>query len=105
MFKWLGTILCTLRSVLHSQRELALENLVLRQQLAALKHRYPRPRLTDTDRLFWYGYRRFGLAGEAHFTLFSRIRLFAGIAKVSGTTGDGRAGGVGGQRSIPRPGA
>ena len=32
---------------------LALENLVLRQQLAVLKHRHPRPRLTDADRLFW----------------------------------------------------
>jgi putative transposase len=39
--------------MVQSQRALATENLALRQQLAVLKHRYPRPRLTDGDRLFW----------------------------------------------------
>ncbi|MDH3281226.1 MAG: hypothetical protein OEQ18_08865 [Gammaproteobacteria bacterium] len=39
MFKWLGIIVGTLRSVFRPQRELALENLVLRQQLGVLKHR------------------------------------------------------------------
>ena len=53
MLKWLGIIVCTVRSIFRSRRELALENFVLRQQLAAPKHRHPRPRLTDTDRLFW----------------------------------------------------
>ena len=53
MLKWLAIIVRTLRSALRPQRELALENLVLRQQLAVLKHRHPRPRLTDADRLFW----------------------------------------------------
>ena len=45
-------IIRTLRSALRCQRDLALENLVLRQQLAVRKHRHPRPRLTDADRLF-----------------------------------------------------
>ena len=53
MLKWLAIIARTLRSALRSQRELALENLVLRQQLAVLKYRHPRPRLSDADRLFW----------------------------------------------------
>lgn len=53
MFKWLGIIVRTLRSALRPRRELALENLLLRQQFAVLKHRHPRPRLTDADRLFW----------------------------------------------------
>ena len=53
MLKWLGIIVQTLLSALHTQRALAAENLVLRQQLAVLKHRHPRPRLSDTDRLFW----------------------------------------------------
>jgi len=53
MLKWLVIIVRTLRSALRPQQELALENLVLRQQLAVLKHRHPRPRLTDADRLFW----------------------------------------------------
>jgi transposase InsO family protein len=34
-------------------RELALENLALRQQLAVCKARQPRPRLTEIDRIFW----------------------------------------------------
>jgi hypothetical protein len=34
-------------------REIALENLVLRQQLTVFKRRCPRPRLRKTDRLFW----------------------------------------------------
>jgi len=53
MLKWLAIIVRTVRSALRPQRELALENLALRQQLAALKHRHPRPRLTDIDRLLW----------------------------------------------------
>jgi hypothetical protein len=36
-----------------TQRDLAIENLALRQQLAVLKHRHPQPSLTDADRLFW----------------------------------------------------
>jgi putative transposase len=34
-------------------RQLALENLALRQQLAVYKRRLPRPKLRPTDRLFW----------------------------------------------------
>lgn len=40
-----------------SRMELALENLALRQQVAALKRERPRPRLTDFDRLFWVALR------------------------------------------------
>ncbi len=53
MLKWLGIIGRTLWSALRTQRGLAIENLALRQQLAVLKHRQGRPRLTATDRLFW----------------------------------------------------
>ncbi len=48
-----GNTRWTLRSALRSQQELALENLALRHQLAAVKLRRPRPRLTDADRMFW----------------------------------------------------
>jgi len=53
MVKCLGIIGRTLWSALRSHQALAIENLALRQQLAILKHRHPRPRLTDADRLFW----------------------------------------------------
>jgi hypothetical protein len=36
-----------------ARRRLLLENLVLRQQLAALKRRHPKPRLTLFDKAFW----------------------------------------------------
>jgi putative transposase len=39
-------------------RQLALENLALRQQLAVYKRRLARPRLRTTDRLFWAGLAR-----------------------------------------------
>ncbi len=39
MCKWLKVILGTLQSSVCSHRELALENLALRQQLATLKYR------------------------------------------------------------------
>jgi putative transposase len=53
MVRWLGILVRALRSTLRTQRELALENLALRQQVAVLKARQPRPQLTATDRLFW----------------------------------------------------
>jgi hypothetical protein len=53
MVRWLGILFGTLRSAVRTHRELALENLALRQQLAVWKARQPRPRLTDMDRIFW----------------------------------------------------
>jgi putative transposase len=53
MVRWLGIVLGTLRSTVRTHRELALENLALRQQLAVWKARQPRPRLTEMDRIFW----------------------------------------------------
>src|SRR5262249_47948113 len=53
MVRWFWIVLGTLRSVVRTHRELALENLVLRQQLAVWKARQPRPRLTAVDRIFW----------------------------------------------------
>src|SRR5947208_16571468 len=53
MVRWLGILLGTLRSTVHTHRELALENLALRQQLAVWKARQPRPPLTAMDRIFW----------------------------------------------------
>jgi putative transposase len=50
-----GTIL----RLFHARRSLLVENLALRQQLAALKRRHPRPRLTVFDKLFWVWARRF----------------------------------------------
>jgi putative transposase len=53
MLRWLGILIGTLRSTACTHRELALENLALRQQLAVWKARQPRPRLAERDRIFW----------------------------------------------------
>jgi putative transposase len=53
MVRWLGILFGTIRSCLRTHRELALENLALRQQLAVWKARERRPRLTELDRIFW----------------------------------------------------
>ena len=52
MFALLSSLLRLLLSG-RDVREIALENLVLRQQLAVMKRRCPRPRLRRADRLFW----------------------------------------------------
>ena len=64
MVRWLWIVLGTLRSVVRTHRELALENLVLRPQLAVWKARQPRPRLTDMDRIFWVFLSRLWTSGR-----------------------------------------
>jgi hypothetical protein len=53
MIRLLGILIGALRSTVRTHRELALENLALRQQRAMWKARQPRPRLTSMDRIFW----------------------------------------------------
>ena len=53
MIQALFLLVSFLKSGLKNRTELALENLVLRQQLAILKRNRPHPRLRRTDRLFW----------------------------------------------------
>jgi len=48
-----------IRRLFDTHRRLLLENLALRQQLAVLKRRHPRPRLAAFDKLFWVLVRRF----------------------------------------------
>jgi len=53
MLNLLCILLVTARSSLRSRRELALENLALRQQLAVIGRRAKRPKLSTIDRAFW----------------------------------------------------
>ena len=53
MLHLLYAVLATVRSSLKPQRELALENLALRQQLAILQRKTKRPKLSNADRAFW----------------------------------------------------
>jgi hypothetical protein len=52
---WFGGLFRLFRN----RRDLLFENFVLRQQLAVLKRRGPRPSLSIFDKLFWIAVRRF----------------------------------------------
>jgi hypothetical protein len=47
------TLFAYLRSFLRTRHDLGLEILALRQQVAVLKRKHPRPRLNILDHLFW----------------------------------------------------
>ncbi len=53
MLRLLLALLETVRSAFKTRRDLALENLALRQQLSVLRHQVARARPTKTDRAFW----------------------------------------------------
>jgi putative transposase len=59
MFRTIRLFLTTAFRCFHPRRSLLLENLVLRQQLAVLKRKHPRPKLRGFDKLFWVFGRRF----------------------------------------------
>jgi hypothetical protein len=59
MLRLLGSLLPTLRSALRTRTDLTLENLALRQHLAALRQQVKRPRVRFADRLFWVWLHRF----------------------------------------------
>jgi len=53
MTKWLSVLLHSFSSLFRTRRDLAFENLLLRQQLAVLKDKGARPQLSRADRSFW----------------------------------------------------
>src|SRR5215469_6942062 len=59
MANMFGLLLGAILRVFRTRRAPLLENLVLRQQLAALKRKRRRPRLTAFDKAFWVLARRF----------------------------------------------
>ena len=59
MSRYLGLWLGLLLRWVQSRRSLLLENLALRQQLAVLKRKHPRPRIGVVDKIFWLLARRF----------------------------------------------
>src|ERR1017187_9406754 len=59
MFRWFWLWFGLLVRVLRCRRGLLWENLALRQQLAVLKRKHPKPKLRVLDKLFWVAARRF----------------------------------------------
>jgi hypothetical protein len=68
MITLLTALMSTVLSTLKSRRDLALENLALRQQLAVLSRERPRPRLTAGARLFWVWLSRVWPERSPHFS-------------------------------------
>lgn len=58
MLRIIWVVLRTLGSAFRSRRDLVLENLALRKQLAAFKARGKEPRVRPADRAFWLVLRR-----------------------------------------------
>ena len=54
----ISSLVRALISAFKARRELALENVALRQQLAVLRRSVKRPRLSKVDRVFWVLLRR-----------------------------------------------
>ena len=65
---WLGALIRLFRS----RGSLVLENLTLRQQLAVLKRRHPRPSLGLFDKLFWVIARRVWSAWKESLHRYAR---------------------------------
>ena len=59
MLQFLLALLAAVRTLFRTRTEAALEVLALRQQVAVLKRKRPRPPLNAGDRLFWTTLRRF----------------------------------------------
>jgi hypothetical protein len=69
------------------RRELLLENLALRQQLAVLKLRHPQPRLAAPDKLFWVILRRLWPGRKQALILVQLETVGVGIGRDSSCTG------------------
>ena len=87
LFLWIGALIRLFRN----RGNLVLENLVLRQQLAVLKRRHPRPSLGLFDKLFWVFLRHYWSEWRQalivvtpetvvrwHWRLISRVRTQVG---------------------------
>ena len=59
MIAFILALLAACRVFFRSRQDLALEILALRQQVAVLKRKHPKPRLRVHDRIFWILLRRF----------------------------------------------
>ena len=55
---WITPLLALINALLADRSRLALENVVLRQQLAVLRRSVKRAKIQDSDRIFWILMRR-----------------------------------------------
>jgi hypothetical protein len=106
MITFLLELLRLLPFLVGGHRQLALENLALRQQLAVDKRTAPRPKLRTMDRLFWVGLARAWTGWRQALVIVSpdtvlrwqRRRFREYWAQLSGRSTRGRLCTVGGVR-------
>ena len=67
--EWLLLLAGAVRAVLRDRRDLVLENLRLRQQLAVALRSRPHPRLRRRDKAFWLVVRRLCYDWRRHLVL------------------------------------
>jgi|SRR5215472_7652770 len=76
-------LLAFFNSTLKERRDLALENLALRQQLAVLKQGGKRPAIKKKDRLFWVWLSRIWKGWRESLVIVKPETVIPGIARVS----------------------
>src|SRR5713226_7703366 len=69
MLSLLRALLASVRAAFRTRRDLALENLALRQQLALFNQRAPHPPISSIDRAFWSWLSRLFWRWKARATL------------------------------------
>ena len=94
-------VIAAARVFLQSRTDLAVEILALRQQVAVLKRRRPKPPLHPLDRLFWTVL-RLGLAGRMRSSSSSRKQSSVGIGLDSSFIGVGNLDRVVAGQGLPR---
>ena len=105
MWLYFRLFLLALRLLGRDRRDLVLENLALRQQLAVFERRGHRPALAPADRRFWSPTSPGdGSRGDGISCWSSRTRSCAGIGPRGGSAGVARVGraGLAARASIPR---
>ena len=89
MVQFFIAVLGALRVFFCSRSETALEILALRQQVAVLKRKRPRPHLNAGDRFFWTTLRRLWAGWTEVLLIVKPETVVAGIAPAFGSTGAG----------------
>ncbi len=102
MTKWLLILLHSLVSLFRIRRDLAFENLLLRQQLAVMKEKGVRPQLSQTDRSFWVLVSKLWPKWRDALHIVKPEPSFGGTEKGFGGIGPESAGTKGDQDSIRR---
>ena len=67
--KWFNLGTEAIKSNFKSRSELIIENIALRQQLAVLKEKKPKPRIGITDRMFWVFLRKWYRGWKNHLII------------------------------------